>query len=261
MSEQRIPSADGTTIGWEVTGSGPPLVLVHGTTADRMRWATVLDPLAERFTVHAVDRRGRGLSGDADAYAIEREFADVAAVVSALDGPVNLLGHSYGAVCSLEAALLTPNLGKLILYEPPLPVGVEIATDEVLARVDEHVAGGEPEEALVTFLTEVVRMPPEQLERMRSLPQWQRRVSIAHTLTREQRLESSYRPALERFEAVEVPTLLMVGTESPPFLTEPVAILEKILPKARVVELQGQAHVAMDTAPDLFVGEVLRFLE
>src|SRR5438270_592473 len=86
------------------TGHGPPLVLVHGTTADHTRWAPLLPVLDELFTVHAVDRRGRGASGDDPDHAIEREFEDVAAVVDAIAEPVHLLGHSYGAICALEAA-------------------------------------------------------------------------------------------------------------------------------------------------------------
>jgi pimeloyl-ACP methyl ester carboxylesterase len=57
----------------------------------------------ERFTVYAMDRRGRGASGDAPEYALEREFEDVAAAVDALPGPVYLYGHSFGGVCAVEA--------------------------------------------------------------------------------------------------------------------------------------------------------------
>jgi len=55
----------------------------------------------------AVDRRGRGASGDSEAYAIEREYEDVAAVVDSIGESANLLGHSYGAACALGVALLT----------------------------------------------------------------------------------------------------------------------------------------------------------
>ena len=75
----------------------------------------------------AVDRRGRGGSGDSDDYAIEREFEDVAAVANAFKEPANLLGHSYGALCALEAALFTRNVRKLVLYEPTVNV-----TDEAV---------------------------------------------------------------------------------------------------------------------------------
>src|SRR3712207_301123 len=106
----RVISADGTPIGYERSGEGPPLVLVHGATSDRRRWAPILPALEKRFTVYAVDRRGRGASGDAQTYAIEREFEDIAAVVDAIGGPVDLIGHSYGALCVLEAATRSTNV-------------------------------------------------------------------------------------------------------------------------------------------------------
>jgi Alpha/beta hydrolase family len=86
------------------SGQGQPLVAVHATTADHSTWNPLLPALTAHFTVYAMDRRGRGGSGDGSTYAIEREFEDVAAVVDSIGGPVNLLGHSYGALCSLEKA-------------------------------------------------------------------------------------------------------------------------------------------------------------
>lgn len=256
-----VRSSDGTTIGWEQTGSGPPLVLVHGTTADHSRWARVVEELAERFTVAAIDRRGRGLSGDTEPYAIEREFEDVVAVVESFDEPVDLLGHSYGALCALEAATRTSSLRRLVLYEPPLPVGMLHVPDDLLERIDDLIEAGDRDTALRTFFTEIVRMAPDELAMVSSLPSWQARVAAAHTLARESRVERDYQPALERFERIAVPTLLLAGSESPPFLVEPIRLLEKTIPGARVSILAGQAHVAMDSAPELFLSEVLGFLK
>ena len=128
-SLRHVASLDGTRIAVHRSGEGPPLVLVHGAAADHSRWRPVLPALERRFTVLAVDRRGRGGSGDAAAYALEREVEDVVAVVEAAGEPVALLGHSHGAVCALEAARLTGGVRALVLYEPPLgfvrwPAGV-----------------------------------------------------------------------------------------------------------------------------------------
>jgi pimeloyl-ACP methyl ester carboxylesterase len=116
---ETIKSNDGTLIAFRKTGSGPPLVLIHGGTADYTRWNPVLPELEQKFTVYAVDRRGRGRSTESGEYSIQREFEDVAAIADATGEPVYLLGHSLGAFISLEAALLTKNIRKLILYEPP----------------------------------------------------------------------------------------------------------------------------------------------
>jgi pimeloyl-ACP methyl ester carboxylesterase len=76
-----VISSDGTHIGYWRTGEGPPLVLIHGTSADHARWDPVLPALQKHFTVYAVDRRGQGGSGDAAEYSLEREVEDVVAVV------------------------------------------------------------------------------------------------------------------------------------------------------------------------------------
>lgn len=81
MTRRSTTSTDGTTITYQRSGLGTPLVLVHGTAADHRRWAPVLPSFEQRFTVCAVDRRGRGSSGDTAGYSVEREFDDVAAVV------------------------------------------------------------------------------------------------------------------------------------------------------------------------------------
>lgn len=117
-----VRSVDGTRIGYRTSGTGAPLVLVHGATADSTVMSLLVPLLEPHYTVHAVDRRGRGLSGDGPTYDIALEYADVAAVVDdcarAAGGAVSLYGHSYGAVCALGAALLTPDVGQLFLYEP-----------------------------------------------------------------------------------------------------------------------------------------------
>ena len=106
-----IVSPDGTPIAVFSSGDGPPLVLVHGATADHTTWRSVGPVLARAFAIHAVDRRGRGASGDAPDYAIEREYEDLAAVADAIAGeagtPVDVVGHSYGGRIALGASLLT----------------------------------------------------------------------------------------------------------------------------------------------------------
>ena len=137
-----------------------PLVLVHGTGGAYAGWESILPAIEKQFRVFAVDRRGRGESGEARTYAIEREFEDVAAVVDSIGAEVNLLGHSFGGICALEAALLIPRLRKLVLYEPPLPVpGVPIYREGIIDRLEALLDAGDRTAVLTTFMREVVRMP------------------------------------------------------------------------------------------------------
>jgi pimeloyl-ACP methyl ester carboxylesterase len=262
MSQQTVTSLDGTPIAYWQSGEGAPLVLVHGTAADHGRWAPVLPTFEQRFTVCAVDRRGRGGSGDSDDYAIEREFEDIVAVVDSLGEPANLLGHSYGALCALEAALLTRNVRKLVLYEPGMDItGEGLNPPEVIDRLEALLEAGDRDGVVATMLRELVGAPPEVVEHMRSLPAWQARVSAADALPRELRAEDAYRFDPERFGDLRVPTLLLTGGESPAILAEIVKAVDEALPNSRVVVMPGQGHVAMDTGTDLFVTEVLQFLE
>ncbi len=252
-------SADGTPIAYWRSGQGPALVMVHGATADHTRWEMVLPMLEPHTTVYAMDRRGRGASGDQPGYTLLHEAADVAAVVDAVAattaGPVDLFGHSYGATCALEAALRTTRLHHLVIYEPALAM----TTSESVERLAALLAQGRHEDVVITLLQEA-GLSPDQVELTRSSPSWPARVAAAHTVVRECRAELTYHLDPHRFTAVRVPTLLLVGADSPPDTVGESSRLAAAIPDARVRTLAGQGHVAMLTAPNLFAAEILSFL-
>jgi pimeloyl-ACP methyl ester carboxylesterase len=221
----------------------------------------VLPELEPRFTIYAIDRRGRGGSGDAGEYAIQREFEDVAAVIDAVGEPVFLLGHSYGAICSLEASVLTDKVRRLVLYEPPIPVEGPLYPPGVPERIQALVDAGDSEAALELFFREVVRMPAREFEVYRTLPAWKVRITLAPTIPRELTIERGYRFQPERFAQFSIPTLLLLGGDSPPVFRQALDMVAAALPTSRIAVLPGQQHVAMDTAPELFLSEVIRFLD
>jgi pimeloyl-ACP methyl ester carboxylesterase len=211
--------------------------------------------------VYAVDRRGRGQSGDAEPYRIEREYEDVAAVVNSIPDPVNLLGHSYGAICCLEASLKVSNLRKLILYEPPISTDVKKSNPpDAMDRMNLSLRLGDREKALVTFLQEIVGIPETEISLLRSLPSWRSRVDAAHTIPREEVSIDSYVFEPQRFSNMEIPTLLLLGSESPLFYRAAIETLKKSMVDSRIATMPGQGHAAMDTAPELFLREILGFL-
>jgi pimeloyl-ACP methyl ester carboxylesterase len=253
-------SADGTPIACWRSGQGSPLVAVHPTTSDHHSWDSLLPALTAHFAVYAMDRRGRGGSGDAPSYAIEREFEDVAAVVDSIGEPVYLLGHSYGALCALGAARLTPHIAKLVLYEPP---AISLSTRfpaGFVAELQELIARDKRAETLDRFAQVILERSPEEIERMREQPNWKARVAAAHTVAREIALEDSYRFEPERFTDLRTPTLLLQGELTQPFLKTSTQAVHAALPNSRVVVMPGQEHFAMRTAPELFLSEVLSFL-
>jgi pimeloyl-ACP methyl ester carboxylesterase len=255
-----VTSSDGTRIAAWRTGAGPALVLVHGTTADHTRWSRITPALERSFTVFAMDRRGRGASGDAELYSVAQEGDDVAAVLAQAGPRASLLGHSYGALCCVEAALQTPTLQRLVLYEPPLPTGIDIVRPEVQQRLDTLIERDEREAALLLFFREVVQVAEAQLDVMRAHPAWPGRIAAAHTLTRESRLEAEYDADLARLRSLTTPTLLLLGGDSPPLFRQATLQFKDAIPNSRIHEMPGQQHVAMDMIPDEFVAIVSSFL-
>jgi len=255
---ETVVSRDGTPIAVWRGGDGPPLLLVHGTTAEHGRWARVLPAFEEHFTVLAMDRRGRGGSGDADGYALEREFEDVAAVVESAGEGVAVLGHSYGAICALEAALLTDRIERLVLYEPPL--GFVRASTAVVERLVALLEADERDELVAFFMREVAGLGDAQLESMRSMPSWQGRLAAAHTIPREELGGREYAFDPDRFRSLDVPTLFLQGSDSPEGFRQAAEAVDAALPGCRVLVMPGQRHNAMDTDTAMFTREVLAFL-
>ena len=252
-----VTSSDGTRIGAHRSGAGPPLVLLHGATGAHWSFRYILPSLVERFTLYAVDRRGRGESGDAAEYAIEREFEDVAAIVDSLGEPASVFGHSYGATVALGAVLATPNIAKLVVYEAS--PGISVVPHEYLERIEELVEGGEREKALVYALG-LFGLTPTRWSSCAQRPRGRcgsrpRTPSRARCAPRRPTCSSPSGSA-----DVAAPALLLLGGESPDWAREGTERIREALPDARVAVLPGEGHAAIMTAPELVADEVTRFL-
>ena len=262
-AKRTVASRDGTRIAYWQSGHGDPLVLVHGTTSDHTRWTPLLELLEPHATVYAMDRRGRPGSGDADPYAIEREFEDVAAVVDAVANEtgiaVDLFGHSFGALCSLEAAMLTPDIRRLALYEAPIGAAELPGLAVLLDDLDQLVASGRDGDAIERFFRDCVGTPEPELELLKDTDAWAIRVANARTMLRELRAAGSYQFDAGRFRSMSVPTVVLVGDDRPAGTQRPGEEVTTALPNATLVILDGQHHMAMDTAPQRFVDRLVDF--
>jgi pimeloyl-ACP methyl ester carboxylesterase len=254
-----VRSSDGVPISVQKAGSGPALLLVHGALLNgSLTWGGVLPTLAERFTLYAMDRRGRAPSGDAVAYSLDAEGDDIAQVVRAIGPPLKVLGHSYGALASMAAENLFVGVERLILYEPPLriePLGPR--GEEVVARMQAALDAGDRAGLVTIFLRDQIGVPTEQLARMEASPIWPVVLEISSTLPRESREVNTVRSWQERLARRKTPITMMLGTESSPFLKEATAFVSQSIPGCQVVTLEGQGHGAMLDAPELFVAKVL----
>lgn len=255
---ETITSTDGTQIAFEKTGSGRPLVLVHGSFLDHeTNWKLIKPRLEEQFTIYAIARRGRGNTDATQGHSVEDESQDVAVLIESLDEAVFLLGHSYGGQVALGAAALVPgSIRKLVLYEPPWP---HIIRRDTLNRLEELAQAENWDALATTFCREVIAMPEDELNHLRSSQLWPPMLIDTKATMEEIRALSRYDFDPNYFCDLSCPVLLQVGTESPRdlYVTD---VLAAVLPNVSVEALPGQAHEGMHTAPTLYAESLSRFL-
>jgi pimeloyl-ACP methyl ester carboxylesterase len=261
-----VLAPDGAARG-TASAERPPLLLVHGATADHTTWRTVGPPFAMSRRVFAMDRRGRGASGDSPEYAIEREFEDVVTVAEAIasvapGGAADVAGHSYGGRLGLGASLLTPAVRRLVVYEgAPVPAGMSYRPPGLTEAVRSALERGDNEAALATFLAGIVGMSDAELDRYRADPVWPARVAAAHTILREIEAEATGPASIEALGAVTAPVLLLLGSTSrSPFRIGTDALAAR-LARAQVHVIGGAAHAAHHTHAAEFVRVVEAFLD
>jgi pimeloyl-ACP methyl ester carboxylesterase len=262
MAPMHVLSADGTAIACHARGSGPDILLVHGSGADGAFWRPVLPALESRFTVHVMDRRGHGASGDPPAYAMDREHEDVAACATACPTrAIAVVAHSFGALCALGACRIGARIGRLVLYEPPVPAcDAPYYRPEIIPGMRAALEAGNATAALSMFLAGVVGMKPEDIARLRRLASWRGQLAAAPRLLRELEAVHGFRFAPADYADRAVPTLLLLGGDSPPQYRATAALLHAGLPGSRIGILGGQTHDAVRQAPAIFADTVLRFL-
>jgi pimeloyl-ACP methyl ester carboxylesterase len=248
-----VTSADGTTIAYDRTGTGEPLILVGGAFSYR-RYAgqvKLAQLLSARFTVYSYDRRGRGDSGDSPPYAVSREIEDLAAMVDAAGGNAHVWGLSSGAVLALEAAAGGVPIRKLAIQEPPLVV--DPADRQPPGNLNQHlrelIEAGNRSEAIRYMMVDGMGAPafvPPMLHLMPGV--WKKLTAVAHTLPYDTSVMEGYQagrplPA-DQWAAVTMPTLVMCGAEkeSPAFLRHAAAAVAATLPNARLIEQRGLGH-------------------
>lgn len=260
-----VISKDGTTIAYDKAGNGPPLILVGGMFEQRAMesetsYLANFPLLQEQFTVYHYDRRGRGDSGDTLPFAVAREIEDIEAMIEVAGGSAYLFGISSGAALALEATRVLGNhkLKKLALYEPPY-------NDDEIARagwkqfrhdLDQALAEGRHKDAVGLFML-LTGMPAEHLAGMHQLPMWSMWEGIAPTIAYDAAaVGEEAAVATDTAKAVTLPTLVMAGSESYPFMQASAATLANALPHGALRILEGQSH---EVAPEAIAPVLIEF--
>lgn len=255
-----ITSRDGTTIAYERSGKGPPLVLVDGAMSYRAfgPLQPVAEVLAADFTVYAYDRRGRGESGDTAPYAVAREVEDLEALIAVAGGSAHVYGVSSGAALAMEAAASGAPITRLALFEPPYTVeGGDDAQlqKEDSARLQELLAADRRSDAVEAFFS--FFMPAEAIAEMRGQPVWPLFEAVAPTLGYDFTIMDDGLVPRDRAARVGVPTLVLDGGDSPEVLRSAAQAVAAAIPGARYRTLEGR-HDEM--APEITATALREFL-
>ncbi len=248
MSTESTTSADGTPIAFERHGDGHPVVVLVEPPLHHRGFSAfdgLVPLLAQHLTVITYDRRGRGLSGDAEQYHPDREVDDLAAVIRAAGGTAGVYGYSAGALLALRAASdadASSAIEGLVLLEPPLHDDGDPRPDPLTLEIAELVATDRAG-AVRRFHT-AIGVPEEYLDEMERSPSWARMVETAHTLVYDCTLSDSVDSAV--LQRVTSPTLVLDSTGSSDDLTGWAATVAAQIPGATGRSLRGEWHAVAD---------------
>jgi pimeloyl-ACP methyl ester carboxylesterase len=252
MDMETVRSADGTVIAYDRAGAGPPLVVSVGAFCTRQTFVAP-DELRQRFTVVTYDRRGRGDSGDTEPFAPEKEYEDLAAVAAAGPEPPFVFGHSSGAAIALRAAAAGLPVAGIVAYEAPFPTedtpqpSVDPA-DQIRRLVSSDRRG----EAVVFWMSEVVRAPSEMIAQMDGAPWVKALEPLTPTLPYDIAVTAGGLPTAE-LGKITAPVLILGGKNSPGWFQRSVAEQAAATPGARLKMLDGYDH----NAPPEVIGPIL----
>lgn len=268
LDSRVVTSADGTAVEYLSAGHGPDVIVIPGTFAMAAALTDFAMLLAERHTVHIVQRRGRGGSGpQGDRYGIARECEDVEAI-RARTGARLIFGHSYGGLVALRAAWVGAEFDAVAVYEPGLSADGSMRVDWT-DRARQEVAAGANYEAFVTYVRENNPDQPKRVPRWLirailpyAVPQAKLRQNVAlmpqviNEYVAARRLDGR----IADYRDVAAATLLMHG-KGP--LTSRHAVvaaqLGETIPHAETVRFPKLDHLAPENKPGEVADTVLRF--
>ncbi|NEW38683.1 alpha/beta hydrolase [Nocardia cyriacigeorgica] len=261
-----LVEVNGVRLLVEESGSGDPLVLVHGSWDSRRVWELVEQDLARNFRVFSYDRRGHTGSSEGSGSGTRRDDEDdLAELIGVLElAPANVVGNSFGASIALGLAARRPELFRtLCVHEPPLislapDDPVVVAAGGVIGTVLRLIDGCEFKAAARTFVDNVA-LGPGAWELMSSDEQLSMIIN-AHTFAGEQHDPHWAEIDLAALSEVGFPVLLTQGDQSPPFFATISARVAEAIDGAEVRTLPGTGHIPHETHPAQYADVVGGFM-
>ena len=255
MKTDTVTSQDGTIISYQTTGSGPAVIVVPGVLSHAADYAAFAAALGKNFTVHTIERRGRGESGaQGSDYSIATECEDVRAL-QAKTRAQYIFGHSFGGLVSLEAARNNASFKKVAVYEP----GVSVDGSLTVAWAGDYQKLLDQNKRLDAFVDFSLAMGPTAAQKT---PRWLMKMMMPMVVGRKnlkaklEMLESNLREhtalaALDNtyphYREISAPVLLMAGGKSGLAWVSPmIKRLQEVLPQSRVQEFPKLNHFGPD---------------
>ncbi|GAA4959301.1 alpha/beta fold hydrolase [Actinoplanes utahensis] len=266
---QRVPAADGAEIVLHSIGAGPGVVVVHGGGVTIAMYRRLALRLADRFTVHLYNRRGRAdAAARAEPYDGEQDIDDLATLLT-WTGARNVIGHSSGGFIALQGAARRLPIGRLALYDPAVQVdGIGPTTGWLPAAREAAAAGDIPRAMALTSAginthAAATRLP---LFLQIAICRLFLRTSIGRTMGEllpttldESQLIHRHDGPPEQWAGVEAEVLLACGAAGPPYYRPINEALAAVMPHARSLIVPRAGHDALNRAPQHLVDALADF--
>ena len=264
----RVFASEQGDIAWDVLGSGPAVVLVHGTPFSSYVWREVARALAQRFTVYVWDLAGYGHSAqyegqDVSLAAQGRVLAELIDHWGLTEPAV--VGHDFGGAVTLRAHLLEGvAVSRLVLADAvalaPWGTGFfQLASRhaDVFAQLPDAV-----HEGLVRgYVTWPLHLPPSAEVTERLAAPWLGEAGKAalyrQIVANDQHLTGEFE---DRLGDVAVPTLVLWGEYDQWLPVEQGRLLAERIPTAQLRVVAGADHLIMHDAPAVVAVEIAAFL-
>jgi pimeloyl-ACP methyl ester carboxylesterase len=257
-------TVNGVRLYYEEHGGGAPILCIHGAGSSTLLWAGAIEKLARLGRVIAYDRRGCSRSERPDRYeltSVTEHADDAAALLNALAAtPAVVIGRSYGGTVATCLALRHPEAVRaLVLLEPDASRELAPATAAWVDALGQRLRAV-ADEAGVDAVAEALIGEVAGAAAWGSLPaDVQRLLANNGPAILAELAGQWWLPAdAAALATVEQPALLVAAVDSPPLIRQPAEALAGVLPRARLVRVDG-GHLIDPAAPAVlaFIDEVL----
>ena len=270
---ETVTSTDGTKIGVHTLGAGEGVLVVGGALSTARDYLPLATVLAQSFTVHLMERRGRGISDpQGPDYKIASESEDLLAV-QATTGGTRVFGHSYGGLVALETARHSEAFSLVAAYEPFVSIDGSIPLGWI-PRYKSYLSNEDTRGAFVCLVQgsgfaprPIMKMPSWCVRAILRIAirgsKWEEIESVLHAnLAENEQVMALDRPTPARYAAIKSHVLLLGGDKSPAFVTTRLlADLHRQITHSEVELLKGVGHDAPnEKAPELVGDRLARFL-